>query len=279
MKQWDYGRPERGVSVDKSCFGAALSELVSNVETIWYDEYLGNLADLQSIIRKRAEEISPDLIFFIPQHKHEFEVETLKYLKERFPTMVWFGDGEPVPPIEIRDELKHDVTFIGGANEVRRWFIRMLEKEGVRVECFGAGWGNGRVSYEEMYEIFRQSRINLNLSNSVSSDISYVFGGIRNFARWLKSAKRTEQIKARNFEISLAGGFQLTNYVPHLERYWDIGKEVAVYTSVYDCAKQIAYHLKHEVDRLEIAKRGYRRAVEEHTFKNRLNDIFHQIWN
>lgn len=94
MKQWDYGRPERGVSVDKSCFGAVLSELVSRVETIWYDEYLDNLTDLQPLIRKRAEEVSPDLIFFVPQQKHEFEVETLKYLKERFSTMVWFGDDE-----------------------------------------------------------------------------------------------------------------------------------------------------------------------------------------
>ena len=325
MKQWDYGRPERGVSVDKSCFGAALSELVSNVETIWYDEYLDNMADFQSLLLKRAQEISPDLIFFVPQHRHEFEVETLKQLKEQCPTMVWFGDDEwrfesfssqiapyfshvvttdpwsidkyvelgvspmlsawaaqphrePMPPLENRDELKYDVTFVGGANEVRKWFIRMLAKEGVRVECFGAGWKNGRVSYEEMYEIFRQSRINLNLSNSVSSDIRYVFGGVRNFARWLKSSKRTEQIKARNFEIPLAGGFQLTNYVPHLERYWDIGKEVAVYSSVDDCAKQIAYHLKHEDTRLEVAKKGYRRAAEEHTFKNRLNDVLQQIW-
>lgn len=148
---------------------------------------------------------------------------------------------------------------------------------GLKVECFGAGWENGRVTFDEMGEIFKTSKINLNISNSANYDIRYVFSSLRSIKDFLKSKKRIEQIKARNFEIPAFGGFQLTNYIPFLEDYFKIGREVAVYTSIEDLVLQINYYLRNEEERRRLMINGYKRAINEHTYLNRLKDILVKI--
>lgn len=172
---------------------------------------------------------------------------------------------------------KYDVLFVGGISGYRKWIINRLKREGIKVECFGAGWENGRVSFEEMKEIFKTSRISLNISNSASYDIRYIFSSIRSIHEFVKAKKRVEQIKARNFEIPAFGGFQLTNYAPSLEDYFEIGREVAVYTSIDDLVLQINYYLDNEEERREIMIEGYKRAMNEGTYLDRLKDIFKNI--
>lgn len=184
------------------------------------------------------------------------------------------GGAGPLSPASY----KYDVSFLGGYNKYRAWFIERLAALGVRVNAFGPGWPAGKVSFEEMDTIFRNSRVNLNLSNSINQDIRFVLSNFRNLATYMRSPKRAEQIKARNFEIPLAGGFQLTNYVVGLEKYFKIGEEVAVYTSPEDCALQVSYYLENQVEREKILEAGYQRAVREHTYPHRLERILEEIW-
>lgn len=181
------------------------------------------------------------------------------------------------PPPEGGKHL-YEVSFVGMRNDVRAWFVNRLCKAGIKVECFGAGWPSGKVPFERMNEIFGATKINLNLSNSVSRDIRFVLGGPRNFLRYLISPKTAEQIKARNFEIPLAGAFQLTSYAAGLERYLKIGEEVVVFTSPEDCARQINYYLANEPERAKIMSAGHERARTEHTYLHRLDRILEKIW-
>lgn len=176
-------------------------------------------------------------------------------------------------------KYKYDVSFVGGISGYRKWLINRLKRNGVRVECFGAGWENGRVSFEEIAEIFKTSKINLNISNSASYDIRYIFSSIKSLHEFMKAKKRIEQIKARNFEIPAFGGFQLTNYAPSLEDYFEIGSEVAIYVSIEDLVLQINYYLGNEKERRKIMIKGYRKAAGEHTYFNRLKDVVKVIRN
>lgn len=322
--QWDYCDPARGPAAEKSWFYENLKRLAREADVFFYDKYVENIPRLQKLLISKAEELNPDLIFFIP-YTDQFSAETLNRLKSRWPTCAWFGDDtwrfdsfssrlaphfthilttdifsvekyrrmgiNPIltqwaaQPCEVSagtpppsGGYRFEVSFIGARNQVREWFIKFLKKEGIKVSCFGAGWPADRVSPEEMNGIFRQSKINLNLSNSVSRDIRYIFSGFLNFARYLKSQKNAEQIKARNFEIPLAGGFQLTNYVAGLERYLRIGEEVAVFSSPEECAGQIRYYLANEKERLRITEAGRERAAKEHTYTHRLAEILETIW-
>jgi len=174
-------------------------------------------------------------------------------------------------------KYKYDISFIGGISGYRKWLIDQLKKKGIKVECFGYGWKNGRVTFEEMTNIFKTSKINLNISNSVNYDIRYVFSSLRSIKEFLTKKKRTEQIKARNFEIPAFGGFQLTNYAPFLEDYFKIGSEVVIYTSLENLLLQIRYYLENEPDRRKIMINGYNRAINEHTYLSRLKRLFKNI--
>lgn len=86
-------------------------------------------------------------------------------------------------------KYKYDVSFVGGISGYREYLINQLKKKGVKVECFGAGWENGRVTFEEMGEIFENSKINLNISNSVNYDVRYIFSSLRSIREFLKDQK------------------------------------------------------------------------------------------
>lgn len=186
--------------------------------------------------------------------------------------------SEEIGPLGDSEEYLYDVSFVGSCNKYRKWFIRQLLRMGIPVECFGAGWPNGRVSNQQMEQIFRKSRINLNISNSVSHDIRFIFNHPLNLLHYLRSPKRVESTKARNFEIPLAGGFQLSNYVPCLERYLAVGDEIALYSTPEECAGQVRYFLAESGERCRIATRGHQRVMNEHTYRHRLEEILKEIW-
>lgn len=171
-------------------------------------------------------------------------------------------------------KYKYDASFVGGISGYRKWLINRLKRKGIKVECFGAGWKNGRVSYEKMTKVFKTSKINLNISNSAPYDIRYIFSSVKSLREFVRRKKRIEQIKARNFEIPAFGGFQLTNYVPSLEDYFEIGNQVAIYVSIEDLVLQVKYYLDNEEERRRIMIKGYKRVINEYTYLNRLKNIF-----
>jgi len=206
----------------------------------------------------------------------KFSVEKYKEIGQKnIIRSQWASLSSDIEYVSI--EYKYDVTFIGGASRFRKWFVKELEKRGIRVHCFGFNWGNGRVSYEEMEEIFLKSKINLNISNSTQYDIRYLLSNPRNIINTLRAAKNKSQTKARIFEIPVQGGFELTEYVPSLEDYFDIGKEISCYRDIDEAELLIKYYLSHEDEREAIKLAGVKRARTEHTFKNRIVDFMKEI--
>ena len=191
----------------------------------------------------------------------------------------WASLDSDVPYENVN--YKYDVSFIGGINSYRKWFVKELSKRGIKVHCFGNGWDNGRVTYEQMEEIFLTSKINLNISNSTNYDIRYLLSNMRAFLSTLKATvkggKNSSQTKARNFEIPVQGGFQLTDYVPTIEDYFDIGKELICYNNIDEADNLIYYYLKHEKEREDIKIQGIKKARENHTFKHRMINYMKEL--
>lgn len=186
-----------------------------------------------------------------------------------------WATGEVGPPAEAPD-YQCDVSFVGAVNPYRKWLVEELGKRGLSVACYGFGWPQGKVSQARMTEIFRRSKVNLNLSNSRSYDLRFALSSLGNLLN-LRSAKSKEQIKGRHFEIGAHGGFQLTNYVEFLEDYFDIGREIAVFGTLDDLPDKIRYYLAQDELRREIAAAGHRRIAREHTYGHRFREIFRRM--
>jgi spore maturation protein CgeB len=184
-----------------------------------------------------------------------------------------------------------DVSFIGQINPWRKFIVSYLRRNGLKIECYGFGWENGRVGQEEMIDIFNRSKISLNLSNSVQFDFGYlksvnfewdksktivrnvynIFGPV---LHTFLAPKRAEDIKARFFEVTGCGSFLLSYNVENLEKYFDIGKEIVCYENKKDLLEKIKYYLVNSAEREQIARNGYKRVIAEHTYQKRFSEIF-----
>lgn len=163
--------------------------------------------------------------------------------------------------------LKYDVTFVGQPHGTRRNIISALYRANIDVQTWGHGWEAGRLTQEGMVEVFNQSRINLNLSNSSTS-------GAGRLAFW---RRQVDQIKGRNFEIPGCGGFQLSGMADNLGDYYRIGSEIECFADTAELISKVRYYLENEAERAAVAAAGYNRTLAEHTYEIRFNEIFAQI--
>jgi spore maturation protein CgeB len=171
-------------------------------------------------------------------------------------------------------EKKYDVSFVGAWHPYREWLVNCLRKNGIKVHAVGHRWPDGIVEHKEMVEIFNQSHINLNLSNSASWDARYLLSSPRALLNRIRSPKSVEQLKARHFEINGCGAFQLSYYVEGLERYYAIGEEIGIYLDPDDLLNKVKYYLANEALHKSIAEAGYRRTLVNHTFRSRFENVF-----
>jgi len=151
-----------------------------------------------------------------------------------------------------------DVSFVGDVYPFRQRQVTSLQELGVAVDVFNCNWGTNMLPLTDLVRIVNATKINIGLTE----------------ARFVPGLK---QIKGRPFEITLSGGFLLTEYAPGLEKYFEIGKEIVCFETIEDAAAKIRYYLQHSNEREAIAERGYRRACRDYTAKALFQGLFSQI--
>lgn len=297
---YDYGNSDQGYSFEHYNFYHTLINM--GFEGVYFDfmsliQQYGK-SEMNRLLLETAKRYKPDVAFFI-LYTDEFYPETIQALN--CPTFNWFCDDhwryedfsrhwaghfmyasttsrnafEKYRCDNINNVLytqwacnhflykpcfrqyNYDVTFVGQPHGDRRTVMETLQKHGISVQCWGRDWENGRISQEDMISVFSNSKINLNLTNN-----------------WMGTV---QQIKGRNFEVPGCGGFLLTGMAENLEDYYKLGKEVVCFDRLEDLIRLIQYYLQHEKEREQIAKSGYERTIREHTYEQRLREIFEMI--
>jgi spore maturation protein CgeB len=189
----------------------------------------------------------------------------------------WAAIDDDVPPVEFDGKYLYDVSFVGMFNHYRQWFVNRLKMGGIKVECFGKGWENGAIDDRRMNEVFMRSKINLNIANSICHDIRFLLSSPIVFARYLFSRKNMGQIKARNFEIPYYGGFQMTDFFPGIEDYFDIGREIVCFKDVDEAVVLIRYYLGRENSRRQMIDQAQKKARAGHGYINRVKEILEAV--
>lgn len=82
-----------------------------------------------------------------------------------------------------------------------------------------------------------------------------------------------EDLNMRCFEVMGAGGFLLTDYVPHMEEIFEDGKHLVLYRSTEEAIDKAKYYLKHDSEREKIAQAGFDEVMSKHTINHRVNRI------
>jgi hypothetical protein len=158
-------------------------------------------------------------------------------------------DAEFFRPTNVPYEL--DVSFVGQRYGQRLQVINDLRRYGVKVACYGPGWGTRILSEEDKVEMCSRSRINLGVAG-----VGY--------------SARVTCIKGRDFEVPAAGGLYLTTYSAELANLFRIGDEVLCYLNTLDCVEQIRYYLARPHEAQAVREAGRRRTLDEHTWERRM---------
>lgn len=200
-----------------------------------------------------------------------------------------------------------DVAFVGQPHGHRRAIIEGLRASGIDARAYGQGFEAGRLSQEEMIDLFNRTRINLNLS-AVSSGAVPLAKRLRAHAQVLAAAsvsrlpggKRLKaglkrlrgsgnddrpwdgslappghatQIKARIFEVAGCGAFVLTDPAQGLEDYYEPGKEIVLASDGRQLLDRIRLYLRDDAAREAIASAAHRRTLDAHTYVHRFCDL------
>lgn len=110
-------------------------------------------------------------------------------------------------------------------------------------------------SYGSVPKIYHCSKINLNISlRSIQSGLPL-----------------------RIFDVLSSGGFLITNYQSEIEDFFEIGRDLEVYSSLAELKEKCAYYLLHEEERKAIAENGYRKLCAFHTCDKRMEEMIRII--
>ena len=212
--------------------------------------------------------------------------------------------------------LEYDVSFIGQAYGERPGYIRHLLDQGIDVRVWGYGWKGlvsganletstlgkrirragrklftaegrqvlmknlrsaagidqqvvlppekvgGPLDDDDMVKLFSRSKINLGFSSCGETHVS---------------GERIVQVRLRDFEVPMSGGFYMVEYLEELEEFFRIGKEIVCYNGPDDLADKIKYYLSHDSEREAIRRAGHERCLRDHSWQKRLTDAFRSM--
>lgn len=79
-----------------------------------------------------------------------------------------------------------------------------------------------------------------------------------------------EGLSLRIFDVLGCGGFLISNYQSELGDYFVPGEDMEIYTSLHELEDKIEYYLAHDAERQEIARNGYEKVLNNHTYQIRV---------
>ncbi len=187
---------------------------------------------------------------------------------------------------------KNEVSFVGGRYADRYTYIKAIYDAKFKLKVWGENWRKeeGRVRHllrygyhlmgkgnylpnkilcgfaddDQMIDAFNTSKINLGFSMCGETHLS---------------SNPVKQVRLRDFEVPMSGGFYLTEYNEELKEFFEEDEEIVFFKDKEECLDKIKYYLNHDMLREKIRMSGYIRAQRDHTWQKRLGTVFNMIKN
>lgn len=205
--------------------------------------------------------------------------------------------------------LDFDVTFVGQAYGERPAYIKYIRDSGFDIRVWGSGWrkfGSDAVrakqsAWKRVKNFFRElpssgspaftpgSRVPVSLPESIIGDVmgdgelirmysrSKINLGFSTCGETYKDKEKILQVRLRDFEIPMCGGFYMVEYMEELEEFYVIDKEIVCYRSPEELVDKVKFYLGNDAARESIRKAGHERCRRDHTWHKRFQSVFNDI--
>lgn len=153
---------------------------------------------------------------------------------------------------------RYDACFVGANYGIRAKLVQAMERSGIRVQVYGNGWPKGRISTDQVPDLFAHSRIVLGCGT---------IGYCEDFPA----------LKLRDFDGPMSGSFYLTYDNPDIYPLFAVGEEIATYDSIPKAVASARYFLDHPEEMDKMAAAARKRAVASHTWEQRFRFLLSQL--
>jgi len=274
--------------------------------------FVANLADIilkhkEDLKFMRQRGIKIFLTVYLPLREKELEI-----IKDENIVDVYFGEREPesmkefekktgrkyclIPnaadkkfhfPTKPIAKYQYDIVYLGAKLPKKKWFFENvlipLTKK-YKVGIFGPYWtlkdnllrlGQKicrKIRFVKDADFFNKFRIVIPLEEEnqlySSAKISLNFHEREN-----DGSQPHYVLNQRTFKIPACGGFEICDYVPALRKYFIEDEVIMAALYPKDWFEKIDYYLTHEEERRKIQQKGTSRALRDHTYHNRVNQV------
>jgi spore maturation protein CgeB len=189
-------------------------------------------------------------------------------------------------PNEPDERFLCDIAFLGSFYTQKRpqfeqLLVPLLKKYNVRI--YGSGWTLSSKVLRVISGISRRLRIGwlVKLANKNRMSISmederklYASAKICvNIHEYYRDGTTKGFSNEREFKLPASGGFEISDYIPGMERYFKLGEEIVVVRSNEEWFEKIDYYLNHADERRRIQEAGTARVLKEHTYSHRVDQL------
>lgn len=165
-------------------------------------------------------------------------------------------------------ETTHDVVFVGAKEQDRLEHLLYLAENGIQIHIYGWVVKESQPLHQN---IIVHDRF------LFENEFCAALGCSKIALNFLRKINRDVQT-SRSIEIPACGGFMLAERTDEHEGLFKEGKEAEYFGSKEELLYKVQYYLKHDDERLRIAKAGYERCFNsDYTFKNRMLEILKEL--
>lgn len=157
---------------------------------------------------------------------------------------------------------RYNLVFVGQYTRRREDYFSQVAKMGLDIWGYArwkksllANHYRGQLSAVAIKDTFHQSKIVLNMTTSESEN-GFIAANLR------------------NFEVTGAQSFLLTQTNEAIQQLFQDGKEIICFTDKADLLAKASYYLEHDRERESIARAGWVRVTKDHSYEQRLREMF-----
>ncbi len=174
--------------------------------------------------------------------------------------------GRPSPPPQswrsyadaVGDNIRDAGFAAGVARSVRQFQYR---RESRKLAPLFARFAKGSIPF--LFEVFSSHEVILNFSN--------VWGDGR------PGSKLIPHVRLRDFEAPMCRTCYVTGYTDEIAEFYEPEQEIITYRSTAELVDKAKYYLAHAAQAESIREMGYARAVRDHTWARRFEQLFAKI--
>jgi spore maturation protein CgeB len=137
----------------------------------------------------------------------------------------------------------------------QQWRYRSTTR---RLTALFRGAAKGHAS--DMAETFARYEVAVNFSNV--------------WADGRPAGQLVPHMRLRDFEAPMCRTCYLTGHTDEIAEFYDLGKEIHTYRGAEELVDKARYYLKHSSAAERLRSAGYARAIRDHTWKRRFEELF-----